>query len=309
MNRKILVSILGILMVFSLCVPAMADGNEQVMFEMQDPAGDDYGPGTYTYPTNIAFSPGRGHYDLINFKVFQDDDYVFFDFEFTLLDNTWQADEGFSHQLIDLYIDTGEEGGRTDAFNVGPNVSFSPEHPWNVYIRVAPWKSSLFHACKTPETTTADVRPNFSVERVPSTNIIRAMVDKKLIGDVDASWNYYVLVGSYDGYGLDCYRPVEKEAGAWVFGGGSGDGKSPNVIDILAEESGKYSQHNQLTKSSSGDPQAFAELFPVNSGANGSSGSKRGLIMIFGAVAVVGAGAVLVKMRSRSRKRSENSDF
>ena len=147
------------------------------------------------------------------------------------------------------------------------------------------------------------------MERVPSTNIIRAMVDKKLIGDVDASWNYYVLVGSYDGYGLDCYRPVEKEAGAWVFGGGSGDGKSPNVIDILAEESGKYSQHNQLTKSSSGDPQAFAELFPVNSGANGSSGSKRGLIMIFGAVAVVGAGAVLVKMRSRSRKRSENSDF
>ena len=94
--------------------------NEQVMFEMQDPAGDDYGPGMYTYPTNIAFSPGRGHYDLINFKVFQDDDYVFFDFEFTLLDNTWQADEGFSHQLIDLYIDTGEEGGRTDAFNVGP---------------------------------------------------------------------------------------------------------------------------------------------------------------------------------------------
>jgi len=288
-------------MIFLLYVPKVIAVGEEVVFEMQDPIGDDCGPGNYTYPTNIAFSPGKSHYDLVNFKVSEDDEHVFFDFEFSLIDNTWQADEGFSHQLIDLYINTGNEEGRTDAFKQGPNVSFSPEYPWNMYIRIAPWRSSFFHSCSNIQNEDLNIRPYFNVERIPSTNIVRATIDKKLIGDVDENWNYYVLIGAYDGYGLDCYRPVEKESGLWTFGGASESGKSPNVIDILAEETGKHSQYDQLKNSSELNSEGFPQLFPVFSKGGKNKSIPSGVFVMLGAVVLGGACFAFVKKRGKEK--------
>jgi hypothetical protein len=53
------------------------------------------------------------------------------------------------------------------------------------------------------------------------------------------------------------------KAGAWVFGGGSDLDVNPNVIDILAPESGPRSQHNQLGSWSEPE-RRLAVLYPAN---------------------------------------------
>ena len=78
LKKGILIYFVWTLMIFLLYVPKVIAVGEKVVFEMQDPIGDDCGPGNYTYPTNIAFSPGKSHYDLVNFKVSEDDEHVFF---------------------------------------------------------------------------------------------------------------------------------------------------------------------------------------------------------------------------------------
>ncbi|HAH97520.1 MAG TPA: hypothetical protein DCL69_11575, partial [Firmicutes bacterium] len=58
------------LVLVTLCTAvavSAADGQARVYFEMEDPSGDDYGPGTYLYPQNESFSPYSGLFDLIRF--------------------------------------------------------------------------------------------------------------------------------------------------------------------------------------------------------------------------------------------------
>ena len=40
-----------------------------IVFEMEDPTGDDYGPGSYVYPANQLFEPFKGIFDLQKFSV------------------------------------------------------------------------------------------------------------------------------------------------------------------------------------------------------------------------------------------------
>ena len=127
MHRLALIALVavtvGLFVQLVACSSSGADAS-RMLFSMEDPPDDDYGPGTYIYPTHHAFSPHRGILDLRRFEVFDTHETVDFYFSFAMVTNPWHAPEGFSHQLIDLYIDCIERAGRDRPLRDGPRVGF-----------------------------------------------------------------------------------------------------------------------------------------------------------------------------------------
>ena len=111
-----------------------AAGPEGGSFRMEDPPGDDFGPGTYLYPKNKVFAPYHGHFDLRSFSVSVAGEEVRFDAAMALLENPWLASEGFSHQLLEVYLCRGKNG-RTGPAVPGASVRFAPDYPWDVRLR------------------------------------------------------------------------------------------------------------------------------------------------------------------------------
>ena len=82
--------------------------------ELQDPKGDDKGPGTYTYPTDTAYS--RGSFDLTKATLQEKGDSV--EVRVTVgsrikdpwRSKTWDGN-GFSVQMFFIFIDTDHKPG------------------------------------------------------------------------------------------------------------------------------------------------------------------------------------------------------
>src|SRR3954453_17136517 len=94
----------------------------------KDPAGDDKGPGTYTYPTDGVYK--RGSFDMTAFDVKVNGKKVDFAVTFnTSLEDPWRMGGGFSVQLVFIAIKPGEGGSKE-----GPpvtNVTFAEGNEWN----------------------------------------------------------------------------------------------------------------------------------------------------------------------------------
>lgn len=280
MKRFLWVLVLTVSVVLAVAPLGMAA--ETVIYEASDPVGDENGPGTYTYPTNPAFEPFKGLFDMTNFKVSHDENNVYFDTTFVEITNPWSAPEGSSHTLINIYIDTTPNQGRTDTINEGAFVTFDPKHAWDVNVKGIGWNGSrvFFY---TDEPGAPGISDGVKFELLPDGKTMRITVPKSVIGEPKASWKYYVLIGSQDGYGPDNYRPVNEKAGEWVLGGGSDLNFEPNVVDILAPAEGKYSQKAQL--GSWKEDGTLAVVYPANMNAGGALSPA--LIAVIVAVVVV----------------------
>lgn len=210
----------------------LVQAEENIIFEMNDPVGDEYGPGTYTYPKNEQFSPYEGLFDLTYFKVEDGgEDYKLY-FKFVALTNPWHAKYGFSHQLIELYISNGEEGS-VKTFKKGANVKFEDRHPWQKLIKITGWSLEVFDY---RDDVNADKRlKEDRVKILDDKKTIEVSVPKSLLGDLTEA-QYYLLIGSLDGFAYDNYREVVKDSQGWKFGGGSNTDINPNVIDTLVPE-------------------------------------------------------------------------
>lgn len=273
-------------------------GQERIVWEADDPEGDDHGPGTYVYPTNPAFAPFAGIFDLTGFKVSCDDENVYFDTELVRITNTWNAPEGFSHQLINIFIDTTPGAGRTDTLKEGAFVSFMPQYAWDVKIKIMGWGGSRVYLASDDDASGGRT-DGLSVEALPNGKTVRATVSQAVIGEPLDSWKYYVLVGSQDGYGLDNFRPVMGEAGPWVFGGGSDLNINPNVIDILAPENGPYSQENQLSSWNSSE-RRYCMLVPANAEVHRDRFDASTIILVVVAMGIAAALAYVFLKGRRS---------
>ncbi|HEU68807.1 MAG TPA: hypothetical protein ENN53_06320, partial [Candidatus Acetothermia bacterium] len=67
-------------------IPTLIQGVE--VWAMDDPAGDDHGPGTYVYPLNSVFAE-RGLFDLLRYAVYDAGDRWQLGFDFPTLPNPW----------------------------------------------------------------------------------------------------------------------------------------------------------------------------------------------------------------------------
>lgn len=230
-------------------------------FQMADPIGDDNGPGGYIYPRNIAFEPYKGLFDLTDFRVWQENAReVNFDVKIAKVTNPWMAPEGFIHPVVHIYIHT-QPGGEIIPATPGPNVCFAPEYGWQYCLVAAGWGNSRAYAM---DESNEAIAAKLDARLLADDSTIRMTVPATLIGRPDRSWKYYVLVGSFDGFGPGFFRDVRRQEGEWNFGGGLGGKYEPRVIDILAPAQGRYSQENQLRQ----DPTkgATVVLYPVGDG-------------------------------------------
>ncbi len=217
-----------------------AESAAEPVFAYDDPEGDDYGPGTYTYPTDNVFVPGA--YDLLRFEVYDQGDSIEFVFKFKELgDNPWNGPNGFSLQIIEVYVDTIEGEGATWA-SVGSNVEIANVDAWEFALRIAGWDYGneiwLPDETKVQKVLTIFADDNEDTVHVIMPKIIDLGNGTTInIGSSSSDWEYVVIVGSQDGYGIDYWRPVAVEAEQWKCGGADPNalvaGVAPRIMDML----------------------------------------------------------------------------
>ncbi len=247
----------------------------EVYFAAVDPEGDDYGPGSYVYPRNLAFRPYEGLYDLLSFRVSGDGEQLFFDVQIKQVTNPWNAPEGFIHPVIHIYVDT-KPGGRTTPLSEALGVKMAPQYGWEFCLAGVGWESSRVVSLTTDQSLAAN---DLSAAYLPDQNLIRLTVPMAVMGRPQKSWRYYVLVGAYDGFGPGFLREIRAEAGDWHFGGAA-SAEAPRILDLLAPERGKYAQERQLQPEKDGPP----VIYPVNM----KKGIPWGYLGVAGLVLVLG---------------------
>ncbi|AEX85885.1 alpha-amylase/alpha-mannosidase [Marinitoga piezophila KA3] len=226
--------------------------------EFKDPIGDEDGPGGYTYPKDGAFEPFKGLWDIEWVKVYDADDSIVFKFKFGEITNPWGAPKGFSHQLINIYLDT-KDGGKVSTYKEGARVQFDTAHPWDYFIKIAGWPS---YGQLLADSNDQEFPEGVQVECDPGEKIISVIVMKKYLKMDSNKIFAYFMVGSQDGYGADHFRAVTPESGQWTLGGYPSDAGDfgPFVLDIIVPEG--YDQHKVLS-SYDASKEKYATLIPV----------------------------------------------
>jgi carbohydrate-binding DOMON domain-containing protein len=224
-----------------------------IYFEASDPEGDDFGPGGYVYPRNLAFRPYEGLYDLLKFRVSGNKEKLFFDLWIKEISNPWNAPEGFIHPVINIYIDT-VPGGRTEPLSEAMGVRMAPRYGWEICLEGVGWESSRLVTVKADQTLASK---DLVAAYLPDQQLIRLTVPTEEIGLPQKSWRYYVLIGAYDGFGPGFLREIRPEPGDWHFGGAVLAENAPRVLDLLAREKGRYAQDKQLQPGKDGIPTIY----------------------------------------------------
>jgi len=173
----------------------------EIIFYCEDPEGDDYGPGTYVYPTNPVFV--EDHLDLLNFTVSKLGNYLMFRFRFkTIGGNPWNGPNGFCLQFIHVYVDTDNVAGsgRTDTF--GARVNIRDADAWEMAFFIGPgWAgSNVITFANDTQITDA------MIIELEGGDTIAAKIPINITGDPTDTWKYAVLVMSWDGYGTDTQK-------------------------------------------------------------------------------------------------------
>ena len=150
--------------------------------------------------------------------------------------NYWSLSNGFSHQIIQIYVDKGEsETGLTEMLP-GANAEIHPDWAWEVAISGTGEPGAVYSVQSDTGATSAR---GIEVEGDKDTNTIVFTVSKDVIGSDVASYRYVIVSGSQDGFGTGKWRDVDQTAKTWTLGGGSdaslddGIEYDPNVLDIV----------------------------------------------------------------------------
>ncbi len=209
---------------------------QEVVFK--DPTGDDFGPGNYTYPTDVVYKPGS--FDLTELKLAVSGKKVNVEASVNAsLEDPWGMKTGFAVQMIFVFIDTDhkEGSGFTDGIP-GLNVKFAPADAWDKVVILSPQSASRVRT--EVETKAAAMKDAVVVPgRTKGNNrTISGSIDLKDLGEGDpATWGYQVVVQSNEGFpdGAEVLtRRVNEYEGQHRFGGGNDGNCDPAVMDLLA---------------------------------------------------------------------------
>jgi len=216
-----------------------------VLREWNDTTGDDYGPGSYIYPTDNAFVDGS--FDIIEVRIKDFSEAGIIEFEIVMGDLApreivdWTPYyPPLNTQKIDIYIDA--HGGGSNRGLPNRFVNFVPTDYWDWAISVDGWWVGMF--ASNDQSIEAGYTQNVTAVNVSadtSTNIISVEIDKSAfvdnlgIANFDEFefWDFIVLSLGHDGDGVGGVRWVNPgSASQWNFGGGADGEIDPNVIDM-----------------------------------------------------------------------------
>jgi carbohydrate-binding DOMON domain-containing protein len=251
-------------------LPATA---QQVSFS--DPAGDDNGPGGYTYPTDAVYRAGS--FDLTKFEMNAKGGKAEFAVTFnTNLDDPWRMGVGFATQMVFIFIDTDhkEGSGMVDA-PPGLNIQFVPKDAWDKLVILSP--QTFARVNQEVESKAGSMKGSIVVpNRVRGAGQkITASVSLADLGEGDpTTWGYQVVIQSNEGFPADndlLTRKVNEFEGQHRFGGGTDGDCDPHVIDILAGNG----------KGEASETEAQHKMLAYECNADGSSKTKATLTMVY----------------------------
>ena len=242
-------------------VPAIVVTGE-FFLEVDDPTSDDFGPGTYSYPTDIVFKAGA--YDISGFTAGMDEEYYIFRVMIRgPVENVWGSPNGLSIQTVDIYIDTdqGETGDRI--LLPGRNAALMEGSAWNYAVWAEGWTSGIFE----PDVEgPVELGAEPVIITNPGQRRVTINVPRRLLPDSDPnSWAFAVALMSQEGYpaaGVWRVRDVLEEGEQWRIGGGTNSNLNTRIMDILWPEENEGDQMNFLANSFPGEEIILDELSP-----------------------------------------------
>ncbi|MEF8882272.1 MAG: glucodextranase DOMON-like domain-containing protein [Halapricum sp.] len=215
-------------------IPYLVLGNPldgEIVEQFEDETGDDYGPGSYTYPTDEDLS--GGDLDVEAVAVYDDGDRYRFAYRFAGdLTNPWAGDYGFSAQHLQVYVrhPTAEDVPTATEGREGTNVSFAD--PYHYRIKVEGYDGHSLVENAAGETVTDDVVAG-AYQSLDT--IIFTVPKSSLDGEIDTA-EIAPLVLGFDPEGPGRVRQIEPKATKPNFGGGTTD-DDPAVIDMVVPDS------------------------------------------------------------------------
>ncbi|HJM41193.1 MAG TPA: glucodextranase DOMON-like domain-containing protein, partial [Candidatus Thalassarchaeaceae archaeon] len=219
----------------------MPDLEEWVtLLDIDDAVGDETGDGDYTYPLAGDFAPGAGLFDITHLKVSQSEWNARFEVSFAEMTDYWGLANGFSHQIVQIYVDQGESTyGETELLD-GAYAVTHEDWAWEVAVSVTGEPGAVKSvSASTGETSAKGIEVSSDKE----SKTITITVSKSVIGANIPDYRFIVVAGSQDGFGTGKWRDVDADAKTWRLGGGADpstvDGRDydPNIIDmVLANE-------------------------------------------------------------------------
>ncbi len=221
----------------ALVVPDL--GTMELVLDITDPEKDDYGPGTYTYPSDAVFPAGS--YDIVNFQVGSDAENIVFKFTMRgAVDNPWGSPNGLSTQTFDIYIDTDGNGQGGTNFLPGRNLALQEGFAWDFAITVEGWEPGIFTPGEDGPQRIA-TSSDFQILPDPGQQRVTVRIPRSILGDDPGAWKYVAMVLSQEGYpsgGVMRVRDVNQNAEQWRFGGAPADTNHTRVIDLVWPEAG-----------------------------------------------------------------------
>lgn len=223
-------------------------GETLTVLEVQDPVGDDYGPGTYVYPEDAVFK--ESVFDANLFSVGYDEENLVFKFGFLgPVENPWGSPNSLSLQTLDVYIDTDPKtGAGTRMLLPGRNAALVEGYGWEYAVWTEGW---------TPQVLQADSATGSAVAYSEASSAMKLIVDSVkneviiriplgFFGDTHPEeWAFAAAVLSQEGYpseGVWRVRDIAEMPAQYQFGGAPVDVNHTRIIDLILPEGAEKDQ-------------------------------------------------------------------
>ncbi len=183
--------------------------NGTLLVSVDDPTGDDKGPGNYAYPKAGDFHAGA--FDLDRFQVYDTGSTVTFRVQTADLTPTFGSTNGA--QLLDVYVSQPGAASTSTASSY-PGMNYSIRTPWSRLIEAQGFGNNRFVDASGTSLGAVAVGAN-AVSRY-----ITFSVDKTALGGTPSSgWGFTLALTGQDGtHGVDQTRSFSATAGDYSFG-------------------------------------------------------------------------------------------
>lgn len=238
------------------------EGARLTSVKLQDPTGDDHGPGSYRYPIDSRLPPGS--FDLTSLELRQEGEELEVEACFRVRPSpvpgiriSRYETASLLPQVIDIYVDTdGVPGSGLTRALPGRRVSLAPSFAWERALVVMP-RAELFRTWLEPVDREAAARTHSTSRVKLRGRCLRAGFPRAALPRLQAGWGVLVLVSGARFYptfqlgerllggerGSEFTRDVRPAPGSCVrddddtfdcpFGGCEPCGNHPRVLDAL----------------------------------------------------------------------------
>lgn len=246
-------------------------GTSTAVLEVNDPEGDDNGPGTYTYATDGVFQGKM--FDIKSFRVAYDDNNIIFKFTlFGPISNPWGSPNNLAVQTLDVYVDK-DPGAGTGARLLlpGRNVALKEGYGWEYAVWAEGWTPQILVPDEATKEPVQFTEASFKIVVDPAGRSVTLRVPKEVFGEGDPTqWAYAAVILGQEGYpsaGVWRVRDVNETVAQWRFGGAKADANHTRVLDMVwpdgdaptqAEMLGNYPSSNKAMEEMT--PEDFAQI-------------------------------------------------